>query len=125
MDVMNMRWVWTDEVMALIRRRMRSHGLSAGELARRAGERYGIRADSFERQFRAAGGSPGVMRVHTADQWLMLVDCHLTDLPCYCAAMAGELGPDQWPTRGRSRPTTGITPPSWRSRPGSSVRRAP
>jgi hypothetical protein len=122
MDVMNMRWVWSDEVVALIDRRMRAGEISAGELSRRASERFGVNRGSFERQLRAAARSDGVMRVQTADEWLMLVDCHLTDLPCYCAAMRGELPAEQWPIRGRRRQ---VTPPSWRSRPGLSARPAP
>lgn len=107
MDIGDMRWVWADEVYGLLRRRMRAQGISAGELARRAAERFQVRPESFERQLRAGAEADGVMRVHTADELLILVDCHLTDLPCYRAALRGELGADGWPTRGRRRPRPG------------------
>ncbi len=87
MDVMDMTWVWTDEVAEVVTRRMRLDGISAGELARRAGERFSVRPESFERRLRAAQNATGVMKVHTADALLVMVGCHLTDLPCYRAAM--------------------------------------
>jgi len=90
MDVMDMTWVWTDEVAEVVTRRMRLDGISAGELARRAGERFSVRPESFERRLRAAQNATGVMKVHTADALLVMVGCHLTDLPCYRAAMRGE-----------------------------------
>ncbi len=107
MDVMDMTWVWTDEVAELVTRRMRNDGISAGELARRAGERFSVRPESFERRLRAAQNATGVMKVHTADALLVMVGCHLTDLPCYRAAMRGELPPDGWPRRGRHRRRAG------------------
>lgn len=105
MTVDRMTWVWSDEVIDLVGRRMRADGVSSGELARRAAERFGVSAGSFERQWREAQGADGVMRVHRADLLLVLVGLHLTDLPCYRAAMRGELAADQWPVRGRRRPS--------------------
>lgn len=93
-------WVWTSEVMRLVRWRMRSDGLSASDLAQRAEERLGVSAEGFERRLRALQESRGVMGVHTADRLLVLVGCHLTDVPCYSAAIFGELPPDRWPRRG-------------------------
>lgn len=109
MDVMDMTWVWTDEVAAVVTRRMLIDGISAGELARRAGERFSVRPESFERRLRAAQSATGVMKVHTADALLVMVGCHLTDLPCYRAAMLGELPPDGWPRRGRHRRPAGLS----------------
>ena len=103
MDIMRLTWVWADEVTDLLRRRMRAEGISGGELARRAEERFGVNARSFERQMRAAQSADGVMSMHTADRLLVLVGCHLTDLPCYRAALSGELTARDWPTRGRRR----------------------
>lgn len=103
MDVMDMTWVWTDEVAEVVTRRMRREGISAGELARRAAERFSVRPESFERSLRAAQRATGVMKVHTADALLVMVGCHLTDLPCYRAALRGELPPERWPRRGRHR----------------------
>lgn len=123
MTVDRMTWVWTDEVMEVVRRRMRAEGLSAGELARRAAERFGLSAASFERQWRDAQGADGVMRVHRADLLLVLVDSHLTDLPCYRAAMRGELAPEQWPVRGRRRPSRRREPAA--ASPPAHPRRAP
>jgi hypothetical protein len=125
MTVDDMTWVWADEVMALVARRMRADGVSAGELARRAQERFGVRAESFERQMRETWHSDGVMRVHMADRLLVLVNCHLTDLPCYRAAMCGDLRADRWPLRGRTREGGPVRRPSARSRRASSGRRAP
>ncbi len=39
------------------------------------------------------------MSVHTADRYLVLVDCHLMDLPCYRGAIMGDLPVDEWPQR--------------------------
>ena len=65
------RWVWSDEVMDVIDREMRRDGLSLGELARRAGERFPIDAASAERRLRAARAGGAVMDVHTADRYLV------------------------------------------------------
>ncbi len=100
------RWVWSHEVMALIEREMRRDDLSLGELARRAAERFDIDADSAERRLRAARAGGAVMDVHTADRYLVLVGCHLTDIPCYRSALAGELPAAQWPRRGQRRPVS-------------------
>jgi len=104
MTIDDMTWVWADEVIELVERRMRADGISSAELARRAQERFGVSAESFERQWREARHADGVMRVHRADLLLVLVDRHLTDLPCYLAAMRGELASEHWPVRGRRRP---------------------
>lgn len=100
------RWVWSDEVMAVIEREMLRHDLSLGEVARRAGERFDLGPESAERRLRAARRGGTVMDVHTADRYLVLVGCHLTDIPCYRAALAGELAPADWPRRGAVRPAT-------------------
>lgn len=97
------RWVWSDEVMGVIERQMRRDGLSLGELARRAADRFGMDAESAERRLRAARHGGVVMDVHTADRYLVLVSCHLTDVPSYRAALAGELPPADWPRRGGRR----------------------
>ncbi len=114
--------MWSDEVIDLVHRGMRADGLSAGELARMAAERYGVRPESFERQLRAAAGATGVMRVHTADELLTLVGCHIADLPCYHAALHGELPADQWPMRGRRRETPTVEARRPARRAGSSNR---
>lgn len=103
--IMGPRWVWSDEVMAILDREMRRDDLSLGALARRAGERFGIDPESAERRLRAARRGR-VMDVHTADRYLVLVGCHLMDIPCYRAALAGELAPDAWPRRGAVRSAT-------------------
>ncbi len=114
------RWVWSDEVMGVIEREMRRDGLSLGELARRAAERFGMDPESAERRLRAARRSGMVMDVHTADRYLVLVSCHLTDVPCYRAALAGELSPAEWPRRGaRAAPSAGSP-----ERPRSRTRRS-
>jgi hypothetical protein len=41
------------------------------------------------------------MSVHTADRYLVLIGCHLMDLPCYRDAVSGELPADMWPRRRR------------------------
>lgn len=97
------RWVWSDEVMGVIEREMLRDGLSLGELARRAAERFGMDPESAERRLRAARRDGVVMDVHTADRYLVLVSCHLTDIPCYRAALSGELSPADWPRRGQRR----------------------
>lgn len=97
------RWVWSAEVMEVVGREISRAGVSLGELARRAGDRFGVDPESVERRLRAARGSGGVMDVHTADRYLVLVGCHLTDLPTYRAALAGELPRDRWPNRGSGR----------------------
>lgn len=99
------RWVWSDEVMAILDLEMRRDDLSVGGLARRAGERFGIDPESAERRLRAARRGR-VMDVHTADRYLVLVGRHLMDIPCYRAALAGELAPDAWPRRGAVRGAT-------------------
>ena len=99
------RWVWSDEVMAILDAEMRRDDLSLAGLARRAGERFGIDPESAERRLRAARGGR-VMDVHTADRYLVLVGRHLMDIPCYRAALAGELAPDAWPRRGAKRGAT-------------------
>lgn len=101
-------WVWTSEVMRLVRWRMRSDGLSANDLAQRAEERLGVSADGFERRLRALQDADGVMGVHTADRFLVVVGCHLTDLPCYSAAIFGDLPPERWPRRGSDRAPAAI-----------------
>lgn len=98
------RWVWSDEVMGVVERELRRDGLSLGELARRAAERFGMDPESAERRLRAARRGGAVMDVHTADRYLVLVGLHLTDVPCYRAALAGEIAPSQWPRRGARRP---------------------
>ena len=98
------RWVWSREVMDLIDERMRRHGLSLGEISRRAGERYELDPESVERRLRSARRSRSVMDVHTADRYLVLVGCHITDIPCYRRALTGELAPEFWPRRGGNPP---------------------
>jgi len=132
-DITRMTWVWVAEVVEEVDRRMRAEGISAGELACRAAGRFGVRAESFERQMRAARGQTGVMNVHTADQWLVLVGGHLTDLPTYRAALWGDPPPGGWPQRGRRRAgatvSTGPEPACGGSAPsagaGRPVRRTP
>ena len=102
-DITRMTWVWVTEVVEEVDRRMGAENISAGELARRAEARFGVRAESFERQMRAAHGQTGVMSVHTADQWLVLVGGHLTDLPTYRAVLGGDAPPGGGPQRGRRR----------------------
>lgn len=114
------RWVWSDEVMELIDAEMRRHGLSLGEISRRAAERFEIDPGSAERRLRSARRSRSVMDVHTADRYLVLVGCHITDIPCYRLAMAGELERADWPRRGRIRPessSSGAPPGQGRSHP--------
>lgn len=106
------RWVWSDEVMAVIEREMRRDDLSLGELARRAADRYGMDPESAERRLRAARRGGVVMDVHTADRYLVLVSCHLTDVPSYRAALAGELSPSEWPRRGGRRGVSGRSAPA-------------
>jgi hypothetical protein len=110
------RWVWSTEVMEQVDRALAARGLSLGELARRAAERFGADPESVERRLRAARRSGSVMDVHTADRYLVLVGRHLTDLPCYRDALSGRLAPERWPRRGGGsaapRPTPGA-----RSRP--------
>jgi hypothetical protein len=106
------RWVWSDEVMGVIEREMRRDGLSLGELARRAAERFGMDAESAERRLRAARRGGMVMDVHTADRYLVLVSMHLTDVPSYRAALAGELAPSEWPRRGGRRAAATATSPA-------------
>jgi hypothetical protein len=95
------RWVWVDEVVDLVDRRLAASGMSLGEFARRAHERFGLGSESVERRMRAARHSRGVMNVHTADRYLVLIGCHLMDLPCYRDAVNGELPVEMWPRRGR------------------------
>jgi hypothetical protein len=109
------RWVWGDEVMTILDAEMRRDGLSLGGLARRAGERFGVDPESAERRLRAARGGR-VMDVHTADRYLVLVGRHLMDIPCYRAALAGELAPDAWPRRGAARGVTAGAAPRTRRR---------
>jgi hypothetical protein len=115
------RWVWSDEVMGVIEREMRRDDLSLGELARRAAERFGMDPESAERRLRAARRAGVVMDVHTADRYLVLVGCHLTDVPTYRAALAGELAPSDWPRRGsrRATPSAASPEPSRSPRPRS------
>ncbi len=107
MDVTDMTWVWADEVCDLVNRRMRAEGISAGELARRAGDRFGHEPEHFARAWRATQASDGVIRVERADELLVLTHQHLSDLPTYRAALHGELPADRWPRRGRRRPRGG------------------
>jgi hypothetical protein len=109
------RWVWSDEVMEIIDREMRCSDLSLGELARRAGERYGVDPESVERRLRAARHGTTVMDVHTADRYLVLVGRHLTDIDTYRLALAGEISPADWPRRGEVREVR--TSPARRSSP--------
>jgi len=115
------RWVWSEEVMGIIEREMRRDGLSLGELGRRASERFGMDAESAERRLRAARRGGMVMDVHTADRYLVLVSCHLTDVPSYRAALAGELAPAEWPRRGGRKAPSGATPAPTRSLPRPSL----
>lgn len=95
------RWVWVREVAAVVDRHLDASGMSLGEFARLAHERYGLGTESVERRLRAARGSDGVMGVHTADRYLVLVGGHLTDLPSYREAMDGRIPAEQWPRRRR------------------------
>jgi hypothetical protein len=95
------RWVWVHEVVSLVDRRLAASGMSLGEFARQAHERFGLGPESVERRLRAARQSNGVMNVHTADRYLVLIGCHLMDLPCYRDAVNGELPADMWPRRSR------------------------
>jgi hypothetical protein len=107
------RWVWSDEVMDVLGRAMASRGVSLGELARRAAERFGTDPESAERRLRAARAARTVMDVHTADRYLVLMGCHLTDLPCYRRALLGELPREHWPRRGGGRAGARGSP-AWR-----------
>jgi len=110
--------------MDLVDRELARSAVSLGELARRAGERFGAEPESVERRLRAARRPGSVMDVHTADRYLVLVDRHLTDLPCYRAALTGELPPERWPRRGGGRPggtATGPARESARSRRSRSL----
>lgn len=93
------RWVWVHEVLDLIDRRLAALDISLGEYARRAQERFDVAAESVERRVRAARRSGGVMSIHTADRLLVLVDCHLMDLPSYRDAITGDLPAEHWPRR--------------------------
>ncbi len=93
------QWVWVREVLSLIDRRLVAMDMSLGEFARRAHERFGVGSESVERRVRAARRSGGVMSVHTADRFLVLVECHLMDLPSYRGAVNGDLPVDRWPRR--------------------------
>jgi hypothetical protein len=95
------RWVWVHEVMSLVDRRLAANDMSLGEFARQAHERFGLGPESVERRVRAARHSRGVMSVHTADRYLVLIGCHLMDLPCYRDAVNGDLPVDMWPRRRR------------------------
>ncbi|MEQ8833774.1 MAG: hypothetical protein RIB67_04940 [Miltoncostaeaceae bacterium] len=92
-------WVWVNEVVRLIDRRLAAEDMSLSEFARRVGERHGLAAETVERRVRAARTSEGVMNVHTADRYLVLLDCHLRDLPCYRDAVDGVLPREHWPRR--------------------------
>lgn len=92
-------WVWVQEVVSLIDRRLAVEGLSLSEYARRVSDRFGLGAETVERRVRAARRSQGVMNIHTADRYLVLLDCHLRDLPSYRDAVDGVLPRDQWPRR--------------------------
>lgn len=111
------RWVWGAEVMRVVEREMARGGLSLGELARRAGHRFGVDPESAERRLRAARGPGAVMDVHTADRYLTLVGRHLTDLPCYRDALRGDLPPERWPRRVRSRRAPRSPRPAARAAP--------
>ncbi len=99
--------------MELIDAELRRHDLSLGEVSRRASERFGTDPASVERRLRSARGSNSVMDVHTADRYLVLVGCHIMDIPCYRKAIAGELAPEHWPRRGVARvaPAVSEEPP--------------
>jgi hypothetical protein len=106
------RWLWSDEVMAVIDAEMTRTGISLGELARRAAARFGGEVESAERRVRAARRPGRVMGVHAADRYLVLVGLHLVDVPSYRAALAGDLDPADWPRRqGPSRPPHMCAPP--------------
>jgi hypothetical protein len=94
------RWVPSAEVTEAVDRALARAGLSLGEIARRAAERFGADAESVGRRLRAARRPGSVMDVHTADRYLVLVGLHLTDLPSYRDALAGDLPPERWPRRG-------------------------
>lgn len=100
-DVAGPQWVWVHEVVNLIDRRLAAMNMPLGEYARQANERFGLGAESVERRLRAARGSDGVMNVHTADRYLVLVGCHLMELPSYRDAVNGDLPRDRWPRRRR------------------------
>lgn len=93
------QWVWASEVVTVVDRRMKEMQISLGELARRAHDRFQVGPESVERRVRAARREGGVMSIHTADRYMVLLDCHLTDLPSYRQALAGELPFEEWPTR--------------------------
>lgn len=93
------QWVWVQEVLSVIDRRLAAMDMSLGEFARRAHDRFGIGPESVERRVRAARRAGGVMSVHTADRFLVLVDRHLMDLPSYRDAINGELPAEHWPRR--------------------------
>lgn len=125
------RWLWSDEVMRVIEGAMRREGISLGELARRAAGRYGGQAESAERRLRAARRPGRVMGVHAADRYLVLVGRHLTDVPSYRAALAGDLPPCDWPRRQAPAVAPpeggGVTPPGsgpGRRRDGPRARRS-
>lgn len=106
------RWLWSDEVMAVIDAQMRRTGISLGELARRASARFGGEVESAERRLRGARRPGRVMGVHAADRYLVLVDLHLVDVPSYRAALAGDLDPDDWPRRQAPRPPAHAVAPA-------------
>lgn len=101
---MEFKWVWRDEVAAVLAQRMRVAGISHAEFVRMGQERYGPEFKLCERRLRAILAGGGVMAVDTADGLLTLIDAHLLDLPCYSGAMWGELPRDRWPSR-RARTT--------------------
>jgi len=111
------RWVWSAEVMEQVDRALAEGGLSLGELARRAAERFGADPQSVERRLRAARRAGSVMDVHTADRYLVLLGRHLTDLPSYRDALSGELPPERWPRRGGGSPAPRPTPSARSTRP--------
>lgn len=92
-------WVWVNEVVNLIDRRLAAEDMSLSEFARRVSARYGMGAETVERRVRAARRSGGVMNIHTADRYLVMLDCHLRDLPCYRDAVDGVLPREAWPRR--------------------------
>lgn len=117
MNEMDMAWIWADEVTDLVSRCMRVEGISAGELARRANERFGHEPEHFARTWRATQASDGVIRLERADELLTLTHHHLLDLPSYLAAARGELPADSWPRRGRRRPRGGAAGGACRQSP--------
>lgn len=94
------RWVWSRELFELLDGEMRASGATTAALARRAAERFGSDPESIERRLRASRRADTVTDVHTADRLLCLIGRHLTDLPTYRAALAGELDREDWPRRG-------------------------